>query len=426
MPARLRREVLWRPAGSDNANAMTSSPTRGPPGAPEALSTGAGPRPVSRELVEACYHAILRRPPEDAAVVDAKVNGHADVEALLRDFLDSAEFTRRIFAEADIPGRREAIAACYRAILGRPPESQQVVDEKIAGGVDLEEVIRDLLESQEYKDRVSLEIAGRPRRGVGDYLHAPPQPVDVEVSEAQLAALFERLREGWRKLGEEEPFWSVYTHDEYRSANVDSAALERLYASGAEHAGLIELFAARSGIALPRGVCLELGCGVGRVTKHLAAAFERVIAVDISDGNMRQCRAMAEREGLTNIDFVVLGSPEELAALPPFDVLYSMIVLQHNQPPVQHHMLDVLLGKLRPGGVFLFQTQTYYPGYEFDIDAYLAMPSSNMEMHSLPMSRALRLIARHGGRVLEVLQDGWTGRQGSHTFFGAIEGGAVA
>src|SRR5579871_4456058 len=153
------------------------------------------PGPISRELVEACYRTILGRAPENEAVVAGKVAGHAEFEALLREFLDSAEFKARIDADATARGRREALGACYRAILGRPPDGHEAVDARVVSMSDLQFVIEDLLESPEYKARLGLAIAGRPRPGVGDYLHEPPQQVDFDVTDDQLAELFERLRE---------------------------------------------------------------------------------------------------------------------------------------------------------------------------------------------------------------------------------------
>jgi 2-polyprenyl-3-methyl-5-hydroxy-6-metoxy-1,4-benzoquinol methylase len=305
---------------------------------------------------------------------------------------------------------KDTVDACYRAILGRPPENEAVIEEKIRTSPSLEALLRVFIDSPEFSDKV------RGPRRTETFAGAPT--IDVDVSEAQQAALFECVRRQWRTLGEQEPFWSVSTHEEYRAANLNAASIERFYASGVEHAALIGRFCERTGAALPRRTCLELGCGVGRMTKHLAAQFEKVIAVDISEGNLRECRAMAARAGLSNIDFVLLRSPGDIAAIKPFDVFVSVITLQHNQPPVQKHMLEEVLGNLAPGGVFLFQTQTYYRDYSFSIEDYLRAPPDTMEMHSLPMHEILRLIDRRDCQALEVLEDDWTGRQGSHSFFG--------
>jgi 2-polyprenyl-3-methyl-5-hydroxy-6-metoxy-1,4-benzoquinol methylase len=307
---------------------------------------------------------------------------------------------------------KELVRACYSAILGREADNDAVVDEKIKWISSPEALIRDFLTSPEFQNQL-------PRQVKDNYLYEA-LPIEVDVSEAQKEALFLRLRRQWAELGQNEPYWSVLTHEEYRAANMDAVTLASFYETGAYGggAGLIDLFCARNRVEVRRGTCVELGCGVGRVTKHLAEQFESVIAIDISEGNLRQCALMAERLGLANIECRLLQSPDDLCGLPEFDFFFSTIVLQHNPPPIQKHQLDVLLGKIKHGGGFLFQTQTYSRDYSFEVDRYLATPVETMDMHCLPMHEALRLIEKHGLCVREVVIDGWTGRWGSHTFFG--------
>ena len=308
---------------------------------------------------------------------------------------------------------RGLVEACYKAILGRAPESETVVADKVKWSPSAEALIAELLGSDKFQDR----LPGRAREF---YLRAAPH-IDVDVTDEQMRALFARVQSQWRALGESEPHWSVLTHEEFRAANLTEAGLAAFYQSGDWGAALIDLFAARDKTPTPRGSCVELGCGVGRVTMHLAARFDRVIAIDISEGNLRHCEEMAKRRGLANIECLLLRSPEELRRLPEIDFFYSVIALQHNPPPIQKLLLDIILGKIKARGGFLFQTQTYYRGDDFDIEKYLASPIDVMDVHSLPMHEVLRLIEKHRLSLREVASDHWTGRYGSHTFFGAAE-----
>lgn len=225
---------------------------------------------------------------------------------------------------------KELVRSCYIAILGREPDNDAVVEDKIKWISSPEALIRDFLTSPEFQNRL-------PRRVVEDFLYEAPR-VDVDVSEAQKEALFLRLRKQWGELGRNEPFWSVLTHEEYRVANMDADTLASFYKTGAYAqsggAGLVDLFCARNRVEVRHGVCVEFGCGVGRVTKHLAERFEGVIAIDISEGNLRQCALMAERLRLSNIKCWLLRSPDDLCGLPEFDFFFSTIVLQHNPPPI--------------------------------------------------------------------------------------------
>jgi SAM-dependent methyltransferase len=315
----------------------------------------------------------------------------------------------------DPPYRRELVEACYRAILGRPPEDDAAVERKLAAG-GLEDIIREFVESDEF-----LAARSTPMPDLRDQYFFPAAQIAVDATPAQLKALFARVQLQWQALGEREPFWSVITRNEYKLEQFDDGTRARFFASGAEHAALVDIFCERNAVKVNRGVCVELGCGVGRVTRHLAASFDKVLAIDISEGNLAECRKMAEAHGLANVETRLLLSPEDLKDLPPIDFFYSMIVLQHDPPPVQKYILDILFGKIAEGGGFLFQAQTYAPFDSFSVEDYLAGPLHTMDMHSLPMHEILRLAEKDGLSIREVLPDNWTGRFGSHTFFGVNE-----
>ncbi|MGO9773505.1 MAG: class I SAM-dependent methyltransferase [Roseiarcus sp.] len=305
------------------------------------------------------------------------------------------------------------VEACFAAILGRKPENETVVEEKATWSPSTEALIGDFLASPEFQDRLPPRVT--------DFYLRKASHIDVDVSEAQMGALFARVRSQWRSLGQSDPFWSVLTHEEFRTSNLTEKALAAFYQSGERDAALVDLFSSRGNAPLRGGTCVELGCGVGRVTMHLAERFDKVIAVDISEGNLRHCGEMAERRGLSNIECRLLQSPEELWRLPDVDFFYSMIALQHNPPPIQKLFLDILLDKVKKGGAFLFQTQTYYRDDDFYIEKYLASPVDVMDVHSLPMHEIFHIIEKHGLKIREVASDPWTGRYGSHTFFGVAE-----
>jgi 2-polyprenyl-3-methyl-5-hydroxy-6-metoxy-1,4-benzoquinol methylase len=304
----------------------------------------------------------------------------------------------------------DAIRACYRVLLGREPEGEAVVQAN-ARLPSYEVLLASFLESEEHLQRFP--------RGFRQCYVQPARQVDVEVPQEDLEAMFERIRREWSKLGEEAPYWSVLTDEAYRGQTLSPADAEIFFATGADAVRVLETFAGRCGVELPAGRCVEFGAGVGRVTGHLARRFQEVVAVDISPANLAICEAAMTEQGANNVTPLLLRSPAEVRSIPDYDVLFSTIVFQHNPPPVQVFLLDVLLSKLRPGGAFLFQTPTHMTGYRFDAQAYLASEPMVMEMHNVPMAEVIKLVGKHGAVLHEVLMDSWTGLYGSHTFFGA-------
>ncbi|MQA81867.1 MAG: methyltransferase domain-containing protein [Streptosporangiales bacterium] len=106
------------------------------------------------------------------------------------------------------------------------------------------------------------------------------------------------------------------------------------------------------GTAYPAGSrVLEVGCGVGAQTVHLAAASPRarLVAVDVSAESLAQARA---RVAAQVPDAAVEWHRADLFALPyadaSFDHLFVCFVLEHLPNPVE--ALAALRRVLRPGG----------------------------------------------------------------------------
>ena len=75
------------------------------------------------------------------------------------------------------------------------------------------------------------------------------------------------------------------------------------------------------------GVCVEVGCGPGRMTVDLAERFERVIAVDVSPAMLERAR---EAVSAKNVDFrLVSGDRLDSVEDGIGDVLICYLVLQH-------------------------------------------------------------------------------------------------
>ncbi|MFC5343772.1 class I SAM-dependent methyltransferase [Brevundimonas staleyi] len=308
----------------------------------------------------------------------------------------------------------EEVVQGYNLILGRNPESEAVI-EGHRSHADRLTLWRVLASSEEF-------AAGSPAEAAAQVIQARtlfdgPWPIQHEANPEQLAAMTARIERAWSRLGEEDPYWSVLTADRYRGETVEAAVLEEFWASGRRHAGLVDVFERRTGRVPTRGVCLEIGCGVGRVTGPLAERFDEVIALDISPGNLAICERRMADLGLDHVDCRRIAGLDDFDRLPEADFVFSTHVLQHNPPPVQRSILRSVLTKIRPGGAILFQVPTDVPGYSFDIDAYLHSPEMGLEMHALPRAVVLADIREAGLELLDVTPDPFTGVAGSMTFY---------
>jgi SAM-dependent methyltransferase len=308
---------------------------------------------------------------------------------------------------------RDDVLYAYRMLLGREPESESVVTH-YATEMSSVAALRELfMASAEFRDKAQNVLASRRPRAVlnGKPMSVECQPNGVDAA-AQLAALFAKVATQWQHLGETEPHWSVLTNNSYLAGNIaqNEAAF---YATGEAEMATLEATLARHGMATQNfATCLELGCGVGRATRALSSRFTRTIGVDVSAAHLAVARQHEPPDGRT-VEWRHLSSMDDAARLGRHDLMYSLIVLQHNPPPVMVRLLEELLWQLNPGGVAYFQIPVYKVGYRFSVAEYLESDNDcTMEMHFLPQHVLLELIARCRCRVLEIREDDAIGSAG--------------
>lgn len=308
----------------------------------------------------------------------------------------------------DLPGspeeRREAARWAYRLLLVREPDSAASLDFLASSARSTRDLRDRILQSQEFRSQSGLPVQFSM---TGD---EPPQEVQVHVGPEARERLFRRVQETWHALGEEQPHWSVVTAEEFRPGRIGES-LESFYASGEANVATLMRTLARNGIDASRlRRCMDFGCGVGRLTVALAKRFAEVVAVDVSASHLAVARESLSRFGIANASLHRLGAITDVGGLPAVDLVYSVIVLQHNPPPVMHALFEGLLGRVAPGGAAVIQVPTYLPvGYRFDLAEYEKGDGREMEMHPLPQREVFALARAAGMEVLEVLEDAWTG-----------------
>ncbi|MDE5699950.1 MAG: class I SAM-dependent methyltransferase [Lachnospiraceae bacterium] len=234
-----------------------------------------------------------------------------------------------------------------------------------------------------------------------------------ECDSRQLETIFEVTRQTWSQLGTAQPYWSVLTDRKYLLENMGETEKKEFYGSGRKNCEAIVQTLVRNGIIKNRDEAksldiTEIGCGTGRVTMHLAQTFRSVTALDISAGNMEIASTVVQGG---NTSFRLVQGIEDYGRLPRADVVYSIMVLQHNVPPVIEYILNAMLESLKDGGTAIFQVPTYREAYGFCFDGYMSDSSiGRMEMHLLPQKRIFEIAHKNGCIPMEVYQDGLSGQ----------------
>ena len=200
----------------------------------------------------------------------------------------------------------------------------------------------------------------------------------------------------WEKFGDQDPFYGVVSHEEYRGKTLDHDSMDKFLQTGEQHVELV-LSDLRQHFGLgdqwrpSRG--LDFGCGVGRLIVPLARRCEQVVGVDISPSMLRRAGELCREHGVDNVSWAV--SDDELREVSgQFDLIHSFIVFQHMHPKRGTAIFRKLLSHLAPGGVAMCQFTYARRGgiRKFSQHVKSRIPLAN---HAINLVRGRRFDAPH-------------------------------
>jgi peptidoglycan/LPS O-acetylase OafA/YrhL/SAM-dependent methyltransferase len=168
------------------------------------------------------------------------------------------------------------------------------------------------LASWRWLEQPSIELGRR----LGKRLKARPAAASSGASTVDP----DEIRRFWNERAREDAFYFVDTRQPYRSPDP-----EQFWASEE----IVDQLLAGLGVTLlPTDTVLEIGCGLGRLTRVLAARATTVVALDVSDEMLDRARALNPE--LDNVRWV-LGDGVSLAGIADdsVDGAVSTVVFQH-------------------------------------------------------------------------------------------------
>ena len=174
----------------------------------------------------------------------------------------------------------------------------------------------------------------------------------------------DRLKKTWSNYGKTEPYWSVVTDDAYTTSNMKlkSENKNTFYKSGEKQATWIMKEIKNVLPEFTPNRILDYGCGVGRITKY----FPNADGCDISKPHLE----IATKE---NKNKFILIEPGECPKY--YDLIYSLIVLQHNHPDLMKQCIYSILDALTINGIAFLHIPYFMP--------MVINVTGFMEMHSL-------------------------------------------
>lgn len=315
----------------------------------------------------------------------------------------------------------QEVVYAYQLILGKKPENAKII-ENCCQLQTIDELRNALFRSNEFSELAFSDISPITQLLP---LKLPAIPVETEATTAQMQTMMAYIQKAWQFLGKEEPFWSVCTHDKFKKVHLKGNESD-FYQSGRLELEKLVNMMNRNGLdSSSFKSCLEYGCGLGRVTVWLAQKFEQVLGCDISASHLSIAKQIIEQNRIQNISLKQMNTFQDIEKLDKVDAIFSVIVLQHNPPPLIAEILRMLLRLLKPNGIAYFQVPTYCVGYNFSIEKYinyLRDPAEKhpMEMHVLPQRLIFQLLREENVSILEIREDNYVGARNqwlSNTFF---------
>lgn len=135
---------------------------------------------------------------------------------------------------------------------------------------------------------------------------------------------------------------------------------------------------------------LDFGCGIGRLTQALASHYTRVDGVDVSPTMIEL--AKANNRHRKRVHYSVSGEQLKYRA-GTFDLIYTIIVLQHMPQRFAHAYIRDFIRMLHPDGIAVFE-----------IPDGPDVPHSDgcLSMYGTPRARVEEIVAEAGGEIVDV------------------------
>jgi SAM-dependent methyltransferase len=243
----------------------------------------------------------------------------------------------------------------------------------------------------------------------------------------------ERFARDWDILGERNPYGGILTGESGTLSDWDADAF---FATGRADVDRFIDALPRFAVGVQRRSALDFGCGIGRISRSMAAHFRSVVGVDVAPAMIARARVLNAQ--IRNCEFVVNREPHlKRFETETFDVVYSRLVLQHISPSVVRGYIPELIRVLSPGGVLMFQLPedihalklflhapvvggrlkrslplTAVRAYRLLKYQYLSITSPPaMRMSGLPFQEVSTIVRDSGGSLLAAVPDGSHGAE---------------
>lgn len=159
----------------------------------------------------------------------------------------------------------------------------------------------------------------------------------------------------WESFGQRDAYFGVVTEERFKDKNLDVNQKIDFFRTGETHVSqVIEALKTQFGsLDMTTMRVMDYGCGVGRLVLPFRRMGAEVTGVDISRSMLEHARKNLEAEGFTDVTFTRPGDDNLSNVKGQFDLIHSVIVLQHIPTKRGHKIIRAMADKIRPGGYLI-------------------------------------------------------------------------
>ena len=224
---------------------------------------------------------------------------------------------------------------------------------------------------------------------------------------------FDELRANWDGLGRTDPYWAILAYPERLGGNWAGDEAE-FFATGRRAVdAVVETLDRLVLRPAPLHRALDFGCGAGRLTQALTPYAEHVDGVDIAASMIELARG--HNQFPNQVTYHLNEAPDlALFSDASFDLIVSIIVLQHIPNPLKRRYLAEFVRILQPGGVAVFTVPSHG---DLSLEGIVRRAPNSwqnayrrrkygykdvMEFHPLRRGKVESTIGTAGGEILHV------------------------
>lgn len=224
--------------------------------------------------------------------------------------------------------------------------------------------------------------------------------------------IIKKLSEIWELKSKIQPYYSSINDNCYLLENLNEENKKRFFDTGFDELNYILNILREAKIEIDIISCMEYGCGMGRVANSFCKKFFYTYAVDLSESYLNFAKEYINLDSTNNIDYIKISNKKNISDLPNVDLIYSVLVLQHNPPLISSLIIEQFCKCLNPKGVAIFQIPTHNPYYKFIEKEYFdnLKSATDVDMHVLDQKQVCDIIFKNNCKIIEIKKDYWTGR----------------